>query len=332
MHIRGTPLRPRALANYANNGAASTGGLRADSRTQPRDQLDIGFGLRSRGFPADRWAWQRVPAWGFGDVFAATAAAMNMLANLLPATQHQRRSATSGIRVADALVAMAGDMIQRARSADGDESLAKVAVELTAQTFLDDRQRLADRHSASIWRVLVMASKASHMPTMRASTGISRRQPTRIATAIGSFVVRARPPRPGRQRMSGKQAPADIRVGLDHRILVVGEAILLVQYLVRDTDLAQIVQEATDADPGHLGLRQAGLAGKHRGEPGDPPQMAAGIGIARFDHPRHDQQAGQQILTMARVFVGERPGTSVAARSADPCHPPVVARNAPRAH
>ena len=69
---------------------------------------------------------------------------------------------------------------------------------------------------------------------------VSRRQPTRIATAIpGVSVVRtaARPETPADVRQAGASRHPG---GLDHRILVVGEAILLVQYLVRDTDLAQI--------------------------------------------------------------------------------------------
>ena len=100
-----------------------------------------------------------------------------------------------------------------------------------------------------------------------------------------------------------EHAEADLRVALQHQALGVGERAGLAQDLLRDRELAEVVQAARQPCQLDLLLVEPDALGQPRGEVGDPAGVAAGVGVAEVD--RFGQARRGAVARCAIGAVGE---------------------------
>lgn len=233
--------------------------------------------------------------------------AAQMVSRARRARSHQGRATGRAMLQRNAVIAVADDGIEGAGPPHAHEGRSQRSIELLAQLGLDDVQRLGSRHARAIGTGACHRIKSvaeTHQTGVPGNLGIEQAQG--IAPPIGHLVmVMDHADHQFRQGMADQHARAHPWMRLDGRELLVGEPSRLAQDGIGDAHLAQVVQEARHGDAARLARRAARLQGQGVGHARHTPEMSTGVGVARLDHPRRDQQACQQGLALQGQFLAQ---------------------------
>ena len=144
------------------------------------------------------------------------------------------------------------------------------------------------------------------MATIRAPSGISfGAQAVRVAVAAVALVV-VQDDRHGLLERGGllQDHLADARMLDDRPPLGRRQRGRLLEDVLRDGDLADVVQQRRDPDPVHFGVRQFELSGERDDDRGDERRRLAAVVGERVEHGRQGQRGGLARLLADRHRVG----------------------------